>query len=90
MGQHVRNTHIGSSGENADFVELNLRQLMEGDFSDYFRLSFTMRMSRDTALRLGKRIERLINDEMSRDVKVYVGVRNERQYLTRSHTRVED
>lgn len=68
---------IGSScDKTAEFRELDAQELCGHPFSDYFRFSFTLRIDRDEALALARRIESLVSEERSSDCRVYLGIRN--------------
>ena len=68
---------IGASDDKtAQFREMTTQELLSGSFNDYFRFSFTLRCDRDTALVLSHKVEAFVANELSRDVRVYVGVTN--------------
>jgi hypothetical protein len=57
------------------FRELTMQELTaQHEFNDTFRISLTMRMGRDDALLLARRIEALVTETLMRDCRVYVGV----------------
>ena len=73
----MEDNSIGSSGDKeARYRELNVTELTQHSFSDYFRLSFTVRMDRDEALALSRKLELIINESLNRDCRVYIGVLN--------------
>lgn len=60
-----------------EFREMTVKEIMEPhSFSDHFRFSFTIRMDRDEALALSRRLEYIVSEALNRDCRVYVGVPN--------------
>lgn len=68
---------IGANNDlKAEFREMTTNELFGNPFSDYFRLSFTIRRDRDEALALARKIEAIVAETLKSDVRVYVGVTN--------------
>jgi hypothetical protein len=71
-------TPIGTSGDTeSPFRELTFTELTSQDnFGDYFRFSVTVRLKRDEALLLARKLEFFIQEATQRDCRVYLGVKN--------------
>lgn len=80
---------IGSNTDSAsEFRELTAQEVAEeSSFSDYFRFSFTLRVDRDTAFMLARKVEEFISSvEDTHCVRVYLGVKNPNvEHETRTH-----
>jgi hypothetical protein len=71
---------IGASdSQAAEFREMTMEELSrQHSFSDHFRFSFTLRMDRDDALALARKLEYIVSEARKTDCRVYLGVHNDR------------